>query len=350
MLDQFAAATLSVLAQVPNPGQGKKPPGSEKFLTILAVERVARARHVRARRHRLRRHHGGPAPPRPRRRTRRSPRLGCCRLRGRRLSIRTRRNARLRGTRASQKAGSWPTRRHVSRAEVRGLNAGSVLAAAFLAVVILAALLIFVTSPGSDDGGSSSAPKEDANGVPPAGAKDRDASVCGLPAGGQQVPAVPPEADWELVGTIAAPTARVTGPGIQEGKRRLCFAHSPTGALFAAVNFVAIAGFAPNDTELLRELTAGGRARDELLRQGSEPADPSFRMQVAGFRLDTYLKRETTVDLALRTSEHGALLHVALPLHWERGDWKVVVAAEQGPFAAIERLDNLSGYVPWSGA
>jgi hypothetical protein len=35
VLDQFAAATLSVLAQVPNPGQGKKPPGSEKFLTIL---------------------------------------------------------------------------------------------------------------------------------------------------------------------------------------------------------------------------------------------------------------------------------------------------------------------------
>ena len=35
MLDQLAVATLSVFAQVPDPGQGKKPPGSDKLLTIL---------------------------------------------------------------------------------------------------------------------------------------------------------------------------------------------------------------------------------------------------------------------------------------------------------------------------
>ena len=35
MLDQLAVAALSVFAQVPDPGQGKKPPGSDKFLTIL---------------------------------------------------------------------------------------------------------------------------------------------------------------------------------------------------------------------------------------------------------------------------------------------------------------------------
>jgi hypothetical protein len=35
VLDHLAAATLTVFAQVPDPGQGKTPPGSDKFLTIL---------------------------------------------------------------------------------------------------------------------------------------------------------------------------------------------------------------------------------------------------------------------------------------------------------------------------
>ena len=35
MLDQLTVAALTVFAQVPDPGQGKKPPGSDKFLTIL---------------------------------------------------------------------------------------------------------------------------------------------------------------------------------------------------------------------------------------------------------------------------------------------------------------------------
>lgn len=35
MLDRLTAAGLTVFAQVPDPGSGKKPPGSDNFLTIL---------------------------------------------------------------------------------------------------------------------------------------------------------------------------------------------------------------------------------------------------------------------------------------------------------------------------
>lgn len=98
----------------------------------------------------------------------------------------------------------------------------------------------------------------------------------------------------------------------------------------------------------MRELTVASAARDELLRQGAEASDPAFRMQVAGFRLE-YSSNETTVDLAFRTSEGGTLIHVALPLRWQRGDWKALVATAQAPFV-VEQLQNLSAYVPWSGA
>jgi hypothetical protein len=229
---------------------------------------------------------------------------------------------------------------------------GFILAAAFIAGLLLLGLALLLSTRGNDstgtgtnNGRSSSPPSANA----PA-RKDPNASVCGLPPGSQQIPAVAPQTPWELVGTMAAPTERKTfGPGIEQGKRRLCFAHSPTGALFAAVNFMAIAGRSPNDTALLRELTAEGRARDALLKEGSAPSDSSFRAQVAGFRVDAYSSDEATVDLAFRTSEQGALVHIALPLRWERGDWKTVIASEATPYA-VEQLQDLSGFVPWSGA
>jgi len=226
---------------------------------------------------------------------------------------------------------------------------GFILAAAFIGGLVLLGIVLILVSPGGGNEDSIKQPNSNAPAVSPA-RKDPNASVCGLAAGSQQVPAVPPEAQWELVGTIAAPTERKTiGPGIKQDKRRLCFAHSPTGALFAAVNFIAIAGRSPNDTALLRELTAEGRARDELLKQGSAPSDSSFRMQVAGFRVGAYSSKETDVDVAFRTSEQGALIHMAVPMRWERGDWKAVIATEATPFI-VERLQNLSGYVAWGGA
>jgi hypothetical protein len=225
---------------------------------------------------------------------------------------------------------------------------GFVLAAAFVGGLMLIGLVLLV-KPGGDGDSNGGGAKQNATAPTPV-RKDPNASVCGLPAGSQQVPAVAPETQWELVGTIAAPTEpKSIGPGIKEGKRRLCFAHSPAGALFAAVNFIAVAGRSPNDTALMRELTAEGAARDELLRQGSEPSDPSFRIQVAGFRMDAYAATETTVDLAFRTSERGALIHMTLPLRWQAGDWKAVIVTAETPFV-VERLQNLSGYVPWSGA
>src|SRR3954468_24900353 len=106
---------------------------------------------------------------------------------------------------------------------------GIILAAAFIAALVLLGLALLLVDTGGNDStatdhGSNRQPSTN----PPASTptKDANASVCGLPAGDQQVPAAPPEAQWELVGTIAAPTEPKTGPGIKDGHRRLCFAHS----------------------------------------------------------------------------------------------------------------------------
>jgi hypothetical protein len=35
VLDNLTVAALSLFAQVPDPGAGRKPPGADKFLTVL---------------------------------------------------------------------------------------------------------------------------------------------------------------------------------------------------------------------------------------------------------------------------------------------------------------------------
>ncbi|MGH2949966.1 MAG: hypothetical protein ACRDPC_27510 [Solirubrobacteraceae bacterium] len=228
---------------------------------------------------------------------------------------------------------------------------GFVLAAVFVGGLVLVGLVLLLVRPGGNDDDSNGQPSQNAPAPAPT-RKDPNASVCGLAAGDQKVPAVPPEAQWELVGTIAAPTEpKTVGPGIKQGKRRLCFAHSPTGALFAAVNFVATVAVSEGDPKILRELTAEGAARDATIEKDATSGgsyDSSGGLQLAGFRLSSYSAAEATVDLAFAVRAEG-YARLPLSMRWERGDWKIVIATSQGPFAAFEGLQNLSGYVPWSG-
>jgi hypothetical protein len=227
---------------------------------------------------------------------------------------------------------------------------GFILAAAFIAGLVLLGLALLLIGIGGGNDDANRRPSTKAPASAPA-RKDPNASICGLPAGNQQVPAAPPETRWELVGKIAAPSApRTTGPGIERGELRECYAHSPTGALFAAANFVAVASVAKDSPQVLRELTAAGAARDESLRANARSTDEGSAggLQVAGFRVSSYSANEATLDLAFAVEAKG-YVHLALPMRWERGDWKVVVTTAQGPFAGYESIANLSGFVPWSG-
>src|SRR3954452_19208159 len=220
---------------------------------------------------------------------------------------------------------------------------GFILAAAFIAALLLLGLALLLGTGGNDSTGTDNQHANRPPSANPPARKDPNASVCGLPPGSQQIPAVPPETQWELVGTIAAPTEPKTiGPGIQQGKRRLCFAHSPTGALFAAVNFVATTQAANGAPGIVRELTAEGAARDKSIEDaGSGGYESSGGLQVAGFRVSSYNGSEATIDLAFTVRDKG-YAHVPLSMRWERRDWKVVIATPEGPYSVFEGRDNLS--------
>lgn len=179
-----------------------------------------------------------------------------------------------------------------------------------------------------------------------------DMSVCGLAGYEEEASlATAPESDWELVGTVAAPTAPDgAGPGNVVDGFRSCFAHTGEGALFAAVNYIAL-GSDSRNSDRMPELFVPGPGVDIALGAGAESGTPSSaRLQVAGFKVNSYSADEAVIDVAWSiTSEDGALVSYPVVLRWYDGDWRVVINDDGQPPFAPSQLPNLGGYIPWAG-
>lgn len=216
-------------------------------------------------------------------------------------------------------------------------------------VAIIAALAIILAliprSGGTTAAGPATAAASTSTGQP---SPTSEASVCGLPSGDQAKPAAAPaDTKWELVGKIAAPTSpQQFGPGRTEANGlRSCFAHSPTGALYAAANVTALSS-AGKARLVFEDLAVPGPERDAVLKSSPSAAPDSVTAQVAGFAIRSYDADRAVVDLAFKGS-NGALVSIPVPLQWYGGDWKFVVPATGSTGAA--QIPGLSGFIPWSG-
>lgn len=241
---------------------------------------------------------------------------------------------------------------------------GWVIAAGMVLVLVAGAVVLLLTSHGGDHSQRASASQPPGqvgqSGSTTSTAKDPDASICGLPAGDQETPAASPDAHWTRLGQLEAPSG-APGPGSTKDGIRSCYAHSPTGALFAATNFLAAESGASGEhgQERLLPLFAATPALEEAEAQPAgtchEAEASTERLQIAGFRITASNADEVTVELALYGSSAGARSAIAgmtLPMRWEDGDWKFVLASaacESDPYNTTA-LENISGYVPWGGA
>lgn len=228
---------------------------------------------------------------------------------------------------------------------------GFIAAATVVGIIILAGIIVLVTTlfSGQNETPPSSTPTA-TTGSTPSAEPNADPSVCGL-EGFETESSLEsaPDAQWEIVGTVAAPVDEEgAGPGRIEDGIRSCYAHTAEGALFAAVGYIAVSSDSRNVPRIY-ELLASGPVRDRL-QETPEQGEPSAtRLQVAGFKVNSYTSSEATIDVAWKvTSEGGGLVSFPTVLKWEDGDWKIVIG-ENGPPFAPSTLENLGGYIPWAG-
>lgn len=226
----------------------------------------------------------------------------------------------------------------------RGFVAATIVVGALVALGIFVLIATLVSPPG---GGPTTEPT---NGPGPSAG---DESVCGLD-GFEETSSLDaaPETDWQLVGTVAAPTDPDVGPGVVASDGfRSCYAHTAQGALYFAVNFLALGTDSTLNTQLL-DLVAEGPGKDaleEAMQETPGAGLSNYRAQVAGFKIGQYDGQSATVDLATNYND-GRLVSIPLKLVWEDGDWKMVFDSNgQLPLSPVQ-LQNLGGYIPWSGA
>lgn len=223
---------------------------------------------------------------------------------------------------------------------------GFIAAAIVIGVILLAAVIVLVTSltaPHSPVAKPTSSPSG------PVASGDNK-SVCGLPGFETESSlTAAPDTKWELVGTVAAPTAPKVGPGkVDSDGFRTCFAHTAEGALFAAINYIAL-GSDSRNADRMPQLFIPGPGVDIALKAGGGSTANS-RLQVAGFKVNSYSAEDATIDVVWSvTSSGGQLVSFPTVLRWDKGDWKIVLNDDgQPPFAAAP-LQSLGGYIPWAG-
>lgn len=238
---------------------------------------------------------------------------------------------------------------------------GFIISAVVIAFIVIAGIVIAIATHHTTTPTPGTAGPTIATPAPTTTASNSGTdSVCGLPKGPESALTTPPTStEWKLVGSMAAPSEASVGPGAVSSGIHTCFAHSSTGALYAAVNLIADLS-APNANTLaiVKARTAKGTGYDAAvsLTQSSDPmpggtdGDPIY--QVAGFRYLDYADNRATLEVIVRLtngSAAGSVASVPVTMAWQDGDWKRVVQPD-GTIPEGSNLDANATYVHWSGA
>lgn len=169
-------------------------------------------------------------------------------------------------------------------------------------------------------------------------------SACGLAPGSQEVPQKGPEAEWATLDRTVVPTSKTYGPTQIDGPLRTCYAHSPTGALFAAMN-IGTALFAPGGDKVLAEQVTDGPLKDSLKDQAGRHDEESSadRAEIRAFSVTA--NDPDHVEVVVISQPAGASMkRIPLTMVWQDGDWRVDGQAQN----QAEAIDSMEGYVPWS--
>lgn len=212
-------------------------------------------------------------------------------------------------------------------------------------------------NPGEPPATSTTPDPPDTSGAKPAGrsasgGRHGGASTCDLPAGGQAIPVDPPVADgWDVSRRVVVPRSHAHGPATTgaDGFRR-CFAHSPTGAVFAAYSAVAALADQRLAIPTTQKLMLPGPNTQALLRELSkrDPTTTSTTAQLAGYRVIDANQDRATVMLAIPVET--AYMSITLTLVWYAGDWRLQPPPPGEPVGApFSQHRDLRDFVAWSG-
>lgn len=196
---------------------------------------------------------------------------------------------------------------------------------------------------GGNPGGPAASSSPDGNSAEPAG------DTCSLPDGSQSIPTSGPKATWKTDVYFQYPSSDQYGPTQNPTSADWgCFAHSPTGALFASANFFR--GIAGSDYErFIKSAAVDNAARTSWLQQQdiAQHQQSAGRVaQIAGFQFQSVSKDAAVVSLGFQQSDVSAAMKISLVWDSSTNNWKADFATSSlDPTQA-----DLSGYTEWGAS
>ncbi|NEA36402.1 hypothetical protein [Streptomyces sp. SID13031] len=173
----------------------------------------------------------------------------------------------------------------------------------------------------------------------------------------QRIPRTTPTAvTWEFDSDMLIPTQQEGGPAVMDSIGvRSCFAHSPTGAVLAAL--VTLGQIRNPDLTLpvLRQRFVNNAGLKVALAEGkATPPTPGQTKQVAqftAFKVLDYLPQRAIISVAVRIDDRNVAA-IPVTMVWAGGDWKGSLQTDGSFNGAVEPdlLQSMTGYVGFGGA
>jgi len=218
-----------------------------------------------------------------------------------------------------------------------------------LVVVALILVLVFGRGSGSDEDAAPAAPSASEPAPAETGAAAPSSTSCDLDDSNQDIPVAAPEATWTAIDYLLVPSSNEYGPAPLDGSEWSCFAHSPTGALFAATHVLAGAIGADYEAFMADAAVDNAALRSWVVAQDPETHTQTAGnvAQFAGFQMTSVEADRVTVKLGLSQSDVSGSYTVDMVWDDVDGTWKVDMSASTF-FDNLAVLDNLNAFTPWS--
>ncbi|MFG1907189.1 hypothetical protein [Kribbella sp. NPDC048928] len=167
----------------------------------------------------------------------------------------------------------------------------------------------------------------------------------------------PTAVTWQFDGAMLIPLQVAGGPAATRTNGvKYCFAHSPTGAVLAAMVLLGQVQNRSIALDVLKERVVPGPGQVRAIAQAKAdmqtPLDTTS-VQFVGFKVVAYPKdgSQAIIQIASQLGDQGvgALL---VTMQWSKGDWRAVLQDDGSFNGTVEPdiLSSLNGYVRFSGS
>ncbi|WP_328989832.1 PT domain-containing protein [Kribbella sp. NBC_01245] len=184
--------------------------------------------------------------------------------------------------------------------------------------------------------------------------------ACTIKPGDQRMAATAPTGVfWRFEGGILVPFKPTVGPLVHDSSGVLsCFAHSPIGSVFAAMNSLAQAQDAQNAERVIRARVAPGPGRDRALadarlaRISPTPfVGGKAQVQFVGYKYVDCSTNRCVLSVAVQSgAEVDKVAGLVVVMKWSGGDWKIDLRSDGSISGDPDVLGSLDGYVRFRGA